>query len=156
MTARAYRPVDGGRVIRVAAGSLLEAMVANSGAYVLDEAELVDGAAGADDQPPAGETTSPAGEPATVPAATLPPVPPATPAPAAPPPATPAPAVELDPAAAAILAAAYETDTAEGVNSYLDDHPYAAELVLDYERANKARKGILTGRHGTPADPAAE
>lgn len=148
--ARAYRPIAGGRVIRVAAESVLESVVTSSGAYELvdvDEGQAEDEGTGGAPAEPVGEISSPAGEAGPAPVDVLPPVP----APA------PAPAVESDPAAAALLAAAYELDTAEGVNSYLDDHPYAAALVLDYEAANKARKGILHGRHGTPAvEPAAE
>ena len=60
--------------------------------------------------------------------------------------------VVLDPA---LLAAAYDVDTVEGVNGYLDEHPEVAGAVLAYEADNKNRTGIVAGRHAAPATPPA-
>ncbi len=138
--ARAYRVRRSGRVFVVDPGSTLGVLVAACDAYVLVDVDVDDDQGqdqGAGAGAPAGET-SPAGDTGTATVPTLPPVPP--------------PAAPVDPAVAAILAAAYEVDTAEAVNGYLDEHPYAAAVVLSHERGTKARKGILEGRHAPSAD----
>lgn len=124
MSAAYYRHRDTGRVINVPEGSYLETMIAASQAYEAVDAD----AAGAPVPPAPTQTDGPDGAIPGVPSS---------------PPAGPVPLDDV----ARVLAAAYEVDTVEGVNGYLDEHPAAGELVFEHERAHKARVGILEGRH---------